>query len=265
MLQCMTPQALLSHFDTAQLWPDLTDFDVPTAYQRALAVRELRLARGEQAKGYKIGFTNRNIWARYNVSGPVWGTVYDSTLIHCDGHARVPLAGMSQPRLEPEAVFCLRASPPADPTLAQLFDCIDWVAPGFELVQAHQANWRFAAPDAIADGALHAKLVVGKPRLVSDIAQSASDFCGQLAAATVRLNHAGTTLETGHGSAVLDDPLQALLHFARELRNCPGAPDLRAGDVITTGTWTDAWPVLAGQTWSANFDSPLSDLGISFE
>jgi len=32
--------------------------------------------------------------------------------------------------------------------------------------------------------------------------------------------------------------------------------------VVTTGTWTDAWPVEAGQTWTGRFDAPLSPLGI---
>ena len=36
-----------------------------------------------------------------------------------------------------------------------------------------------------------------------------------------------------------------------------GAPDLRPGDVVTTGTWTDAWPVTPGETWTAQFDAPL--------
>ena len=33
----MHPADLLAYYDSAQLWPALTDLDVPTAYQRALA------------------------------------------------------------------------------------------------------------------------------------------------------------------------------------------------------------------------------------
>lgn len=63
---------------------------------------------------------------------------------------------------------------------------------------------------------------------------------------------------------VLDGPLHALHHFLVALRDCPGAPDLQPGDVVTTGTWTDAWPVAAGEQWRAVFDSPLSPLEIEF-
>jgi 2-oxo-3-hexenedioate decarboxylase len=53
-----------------------------------------------------------------------------------------------------------------------------------------------------------------------------------------------------------------LLHFMKALRQCPGAPDVKAGDVITTGTWTDAWPLVAGQTWESRYDLPLTGLKI---
>lgn len=260
----MSPHHLLAHYDTAQLWPALTDLDVPTAYQHAMDVRALRVARGEQVRGYKIGFTNRSIWQRYNVSAPVWGLVYDTTLSFCDGLGTLALGGTCQPRIEPEAVFGLRTTPPKDATLENLFGCIDWVAPGFEIVQSHQPHWKFAAPDAVADGALHAKLLIGKKTDVHTLAKNAQALCDLLANATVRLSQDARVVDSGAGAAVLDDPLHALLHFVRELRQCPGAPDLQPGDVVTTGTWTDAWPVAAGQTWAADFDAPLHRLEVAF-
>ena len=68
----------------------------------------------------------------------------------------------------------------------------------------------------------------------------------------------------GFGSNVLDGPLHALKHFVEALRDCPGATDLQPGDVVTTGTWTDAWPVAAGETWSADFEPPLARLEVRF-
>lgn len=260
----MTPQALLSHYDSAQLWPAATQLDVPTAYQHALAVRTLRMARGEVPRGFKIGFTNRSIWPRYNVYAPVWGAVYDSTLAFCEEQGTIALQGICQPRIEPETVFGMRSTPPANASLQELFNSIDWIAPGFEIVQSHQKNWKFVAADAIADGSLHARLLVGKKLPVRQIAANASELCAVLAATTVRLTQDAKVIDSGAGAAVLDDPLQALLHFVKELRQCPGAPDLQPGDVITTGTWTDAWPVAAGQTWAADFDAPLPRLEVAF-
>ncbi|MBS0429102.1 MAG: hydratase [Proteobacteria bacterium] len=261
----LSAATLLRHHDEGTPWARPTGLDLDTAYRRQLEVRALRIARGERPRGFKIGFTNRSIWPRYNVFAPIWGTVYDSTLTLCEGEGEVALGVACEPRLEPEAVFGLRATPARDADLLQLFDAIDWVAPGFEIVQSHLTGWRFvAAADPIADGSLHAHLLVGRRVPVREIAADAEGLERQLAAATVRLARGGAVVEQGQGVNVLDGPLHALLHFARELARCPGAPALQPGDVVTTGTWTDAWPVEAGQTWTGHFDAPLSPLTVRF-
>ncbi len=146
----MSPENLLEHFDKASLWPspDAQDRppDLAAAYQQALTVRALRMARGEQPVGYKIGFTNRNIWQRYNVFAPIWGPVWSSSVQLCEGEGVIALDKTCQPRIEPEAVFCMRSRPPTGVYLGGLFHCLDWVAPGFEIVQSHQPGWKFAAP-----------------------------------------------------------------------------------------------------------------------
>jgi 2-keto-4-pentenoate hydratase len=260
----MTPQTLLSHEDTATLWPSPSGLSIDAAYQTALALRQIRIARGEQPRGYKIGFTNQSIWPRYNATAPIWGTVYNSTLQHCNGQATLSLKGISQPRIEPEAVLSLRATPPVNCSLDQLFDCVESIAPGFEIVQCHLKDWKFALPDAVADGSLHARLVVGQAVAVRSLSKTAPDFCKLLAGIPVRLLCDGQEKDAGHGANVLGNPLSALLHFVHELQSCPGAPTLQAGDVITTGTWTDAFPIAAGQNWQAAFGAPLPALSLTF-
>ena len=260
----MTPEQLLHHYDNASFWPAASGLDVPDAYRKALATRQLRMDRGEQPRGYKVGFTNRSIWPRYNVNGPIWGTVWNTTLTFCEGQGEVSLAGTCQPRLEPEAVFGMAATPPQNASLDELLACVEWVAPGFEIVQSHLPGWKFTAADTVADGALHARLLVGARVPVLQLAQGVQAFEQRLAAARVTLRRAAEVVEEGAGANVLDGPLHALHYFLKELRACPGAPDLQAGDVVTTGTWTDAWPVAPGEQWVAEFDAPLSDLKISF-
>ena len=260
----MTPEQLLHHYDHASLWPAAPGLDVPGAYQSALAVRRLRMARGEQPRGYKVGFTNRTIWPRYNVDAPIWGTVWNTTLTFCEGEGQISLAGICQARLEPEAVFGMAATPPPDASLDQLLACVEWVAPGFEIVQSHQPDWKFTVADTVADGALHARLLVGARVPVAQVAPDTQAFAQRLAAARVTLRRGDLAVEQGAGANVLDGPLHALWYFLQELRGCPGAPDLQPGDVVTTGTWTDAWPVASGEQWTAAFDAPLSALTIRF-
>lgn len=259
-MNTITPQAILDHYDRGALWPASAGMDLASGYELALAVRQLRIARGEVPRGFKVGFTNRNIWARYQVFAPMWGTVWNSTLVSCDGKGLISLAHACQPRLEPEAVFGIAVTPPPNPSMDQLFDCLDWVAPGFELVQSHHPNWVFTAGETAADSGLHGRLLVGARIPVREVAATAQELERRLALARVRLMRGAELVEEGAGANVLDGPLHALAYFVQALRECPGAPELRAGDVVTTGTWTDAWPVAAGETWVAQFDAPLARL-----
>lgn len=263
----MTPASILRHYDDGTLWPPeartVPMNDVAAAYRDALAVRRLRIDRGERPVGYKIGFTNRTIWERYRVFAPIWGTVWDTTLTRCDGEGTLDLSHTCQPRLEPELVFGMAATPPDGATLEQLFACIDWLAPGFEVVQAHQPDWKFSAAETIADGGLHARLLVGPTTPLPTWAASGAALDARLAAATLRLLRGDEPVEEGRGANVLDGPLHALLHFVRELARVPDAPRLRPGDVVTTGTWTDAWPIEAGSRWRSEFDAPFLPLQIA--
>jgi len=260
----MTPEQLLAHSDAGTPWTEPSGLDVAQAYERALQVRALRIARGETPRGYKVGFTNRTIWPRYGVYGPIWGTVWDTTLSFCDEAGELSLARTSQPRLEPECVFGMKATPPAAPDLDSLLACVEWIAPGFEIVQSHMPDWKFDAADTITDGGLHARLLVGRKVDVATLSREGAAFDALLAAARITLTRNGEPVDTGVGANVLDGPLHALLHFVRALRDCPGATDLQAGDVVTTGTWTDAWPVAPGEQWRAGFDAPLSPLVVRF-
>jgi len=268
MIPRMTPQTLIDHLDQGRLWPaPLTadaGFDLNTAYARQLEVRRLRMERGELPRGFKVGFTNRTIWPRYNVFAPIWGSVWDTTLTFCEGEGTVSLARTCQPRLEPEVVFGMKSTPAPGATLDQLFEAIDWVAPGFEVVQSHLPDWKFLPADTVADGALHARLLVGRRTPLRELAQTALALDALLAGARVTLNQGDKQVDQGQGANVLDSPLRALLDFVSTLRACPGAPELNTGDVVTTGTWTDAWPVSPGEQWTARFSPPLASLSVRF-
>ena len=103
---------------------------------------------------------------------------------------------------------------------------------------------------------------MGPRRAVRDVAASGVVLDALLAPLHVRLLQGAALVDQGRGLNVLDGPLQAPRHFELEQQACPGAPQLQAGDVVTTGTWTDAWPLLAGQTWRAEFDALLGSLEV---
>jgi len=260
----MTPEQLLRHHDEATPWTQGCGLVVAEAYERALSVRQLRIARGEQPRGYKIGFTNRTIWERYGVYAPIWATVWNTTLSFCEGEGELSLAGTCQPRIEPECVFGLKATPPVRASLDELLACVEWIAPGFEIVQSHMPDWKFSAADTVADSGLHARLLVGRRIPAAQLPRDAAAFEAQLAADRITLLKGQQRMDEGVGANVLDGPLHALSHFLTALRDCPSATDLQPGDLVTTGTWTDAWPVQRGEQWRAEFGPPLAPLAVRF-
>jgi len=253
-------EALLHASDSATLLPLPSDadlaFDLAQAFAVADRVRAARLARGDVPLGYKIGFTNRRIWPLYGVFAPIWGTVWRHTTQLLDGtFVRASLSGLSQPRLEPEIVFGLKAAPRAGMDNAALVECIDWVAHGFEIVHTHFADWRFKLADCFADDALHGRLFVGPRVPISRFADPAAE----LRALRVELLCDGEIVDRGQASIVLDGPVDALRQWVDAMHAQPQHWPIRAGDVVTTGTITDAWPMKPAM----RFETRLSDPRLS--
>lgn len=258
-------QSLLAAWDEARLapLPSASDpgFGLAEAFAVADEVRSLRIARGEKPIGYKIGFTNRGIWLRYGVHAPIWGPVWDSTVRRLDGNAaQVSLAGLCQPRLEPEVVFCFARTPNAGMDLDALKGCLSWVAHGYEIVHTHFDAWRFTAADTVADFALHGRLFIGPGVPVAQWPTLAAD----LAALEVELSQGGEAKERGVGAIVLDGPLNALRLWVDAMARDTPFWHIVPGDVVTTGTITDAWPLVPGQRWRTTLsDARLSPLELN--
>jgi 2-oxo-3-hexenedioate decarboxylase len=240
-------------------------FGLSDAYRVTAEVRRLREARGETVVGRKIGFTNTTIWAEYNVTAPIWGYVYDTTLHRVSSTSEpVALAPFVEPRIEPEIVFGLAQAPQTGMDERALLACVEWVALGFEIVQSLFPGWRFHAPDTVAAFGLHGALFVGDPTSVTP--GSEAEWLEALRRFDTQLQRDGAAIETGHATNVLrGGPLAALRHVVEVLANDPSSPPLAAGEVVTTGTLTNAYPIKPGETWATRTTGlPLSDVRLAF-
>ena len=260
--------ALLAAYDSGSQVALITErmpgFDVPRAYEVLHEIARRRVARGWRPVGRKIGFTNRTLWPRYGVYQPMWAHTWRETVIHAhDGAATVSLARMVDPRIEPEVVFGLNGPVPITDDARDVLRAVAWIAPGFEIVQSHFPGWKFKAPDCTAAFGLHAALVVGTPVPVTEADRVA--LAVRLRAFELTLRHGSQLVDRGVGANVLDSPALALVYLARVLAEQPQAAPLAAGEIVTTGTVTDAWPVAAGQTWSSDYGAlALPGLRVTF-
>ncbi|MEQ1943638.1 hydratase [Mesorhizobium sp. VNQ89] len=223
-------------------------FSEADAYAVTAELRALRIARGEKPIGRKIGFTNRTIWDEYGVFQPIWGDVYDTTVRDVSPGDRVVVSQLPEPRIEPEIVLGLASDLTPDMGVEEIAASIGWVAHGFEFVQSIFPGWKFNVADCVADGGLHGRLFVGPRRILSD--RERRTLAADLSSLTIRLSHDGTVIDTGVGANVLDGPIHALAHLVAVLEKDRLNPPMRAGEIVTTGTLTRAFPVLPGEKWS---------------
>jgi 2-oxo-3-hexenedioate decarboxylase len=215
-------------------------------YAAARQLHAHRLAQGWQPVGRKIGFTNRTIWPRYGVYEPIWGFVYDRTLVQATGNAAaVSLAGLVQPRIEPEISFKLKSVPPLTRDPALLLRSIEWIAHSVEIVQCWHPGWKLQLADSTAANGLHGRLVLGTPVPVEKI----SGLAAALPFLKIALFKGEEKKDEGIGSNVLGSPLLALAHLVEILAKQPESWPLAAGEIVTTGTLTDAHPVAPGERW----------------
>ena len=208
--------------------------------------------------GRKIGFTNRNIWNIYDVDQPIWGSITTSTVSFFESNfMKVDLSQFCEPRIEPEIVVCLKQKPKHGSENPEIY--LDWIAPGFEIVDSIYPNWKFSLTDAIASGGLHGCLIVGKKFEVNDQTEQ------NLIDVEVSLYKDGRLEEAGTGANVLDGPVSAIRYLHSGLSRIRNQDALSAGNIITTGTMTDAKPIYPKEKWSAIFDGVIeSELNIQF-
>lgn len=248
--------AILHAFDHRQPMAPITesdpDFDLAKAYAAQAELTATRLRRGAHVVGVKTGFTNTTIWDEYNVHAPIHGPVFDTTW----RKGPLPIADFLEPRIEPEIVLRLGASPEPGMDLAALKGCVDAVARAFEIVQSPFPGWRFRAPDTVAVGALHGALVTG------EFVPATPALLDALAALDVTLIRDGAPMDRGHARNVLGGgPLAALADLVVQR----GDDRLPAGWIVSTGTLTRALPVAPGETWTTVIaGADLPPLTLSF-
>jgi 2-oxo-3-hexenedioate decarboxylase len=232
--------------------------DLDTAYAVEAEIARAQRASGHQTVGWKVGYANQAMWPALKLDTLVWAHVYDDTVRYADWNdAKLSIASMRSPKIEPAVVFKLAKTPASTDPVAVL-EATEWYALGFEIIDCVFPDWTFQPADFVASRGLHAALVIGEPVYVEpeDIAQLVTD----MAAFTVRLLRNNQMVEEGAAANALKSPVLCVAELGEALKRRAGET-LQAGDVITTGTLTNSLPIAAGDVWIASLSGiPPSSL-----
>jgi 2-oxo-3-hexenedioate decarboxylase len=224
-------------------------FDLAAAYAVEAELTRMRRQAGHATVGRKVGYANKAMWRVLKLPTLVWASMYDDT-VHYTGAARpasLATAGLRSPRIEPEIVIKLKTAPQSGEAGA-VIGAAEWVALGFEIVDCPYPEWKFQPADFVASFGLHAALFVGEPRPVG--AEALDVLCDQLAGLKVLLKKNGELVEEGFGKNALRSPALCVGELASALAAQPGQEPLRAGELVSTGTLTNAHPIAAGEQWT---------------
>ena len=229
--------ALRTRTTIAPLTEQAPGITIEDAYRVSQRMLERRLADGETMIGKKIGVTSKVVMDMLNVRQPDFGFL-TNTMVY-GNNAEIPADSLIAPRAEGEIAFVLKADLNGPGiTNADVIAATDFVMPCFEIVDSRITDWKIKIEDTVADNASCGAIVLGD-RTVSPLDVDLAT-CGIV----VELN--GEIISTGAGAAAMGSPVNAVAWLANTL----GAfgIELKAGEVILSGSLVPLQPVAAGDT-----------------
>jgi len=213
------------------------------AYAIQIEGMNLRLANGHHIVGKKIGLTSKAMQNALGVFEPDYGYIADY-MVGYEGEA-ISLGELISPKVEPEIAFVLQEDLQGPGvTIADVLRATAGIMPAIEIIDSRVKDWKIKIQDTIADGASIGRIVMsGKLTPIDDIDMR---FMGLV------LEKNGEIVATAAGAAVLGHPANAVAWLANKLAQFNIG--LKKGEIIMSGSFTAACPVMAGDNVSCYFD-----------
>jgi 2-oxo-hept-3-ene-1,7-dioate hydratase len=236
-------------------FPDMT---VEDAYEVQRRWTELKLDRGRELRGRKIGLTSRTMQQAVSITEPDHGALFDD-MFFADG-STVPAGRFIRPRIEVELAFILDR-PLLGPgvTVFDVLDATRWVTPALEILDARvqmsdpDTGHLRTIVDTIADNAADAGIVLGGR------AVRPADVDLRWVSALLYQN--GVIEESGVAAAVLNHPANGVAWLANKI--APFKIGLEEGQVILAGSFTRPVFANSGDTFHADY-GPMGVITCSF-
>src|SRR5258705_2657282 len=205
--------------------------------------------------GWKIAATSEAGQKHINVDGPMAGRILPETVIPDGGTAS--MAGNEMRVAEPEFAFRMATDLPPRASaypVREVLDAVGTLHPAIEIPDSRFADFVSAgAAQIIADNACAHLFVLGSP---TNAGWRSLDLVEERPVVSLR----GQQF-IGHGKNVLGDPRVALTWLANELRQL--GVTLKAGRIVTTGTFHPPLPIQAGDFCAVDFGS-LGKVSVGF-
>ena len=251
----MTPEAIAKAVEiftearrSMQVIERLPDDARPATPDEGYAIQSAFIeASGETVVGWKVGATNDAALALFAAKEPFLGPMF-STGVHLSP-VNIDASAFHHACLESEFCFRMGSDLPSigrDHDADSVASAVDAVIPAMEMISPRFTGIpKGDVASAIADCGVGGGIVLGEA--VTD--WRSLDLVGQAVSFSVD----GKQIAEGTGALVMGDPINALVFTANKLASL--GLQLKAGDLVTTGTCTGVQFVEKGRRCIANFGS----------
>jgi 2-oxo-3-hexenedioate decarboxylase len=223
-------EALLGRREIAPLTKTHGEFGLEEAYRVQERGISLRLGRGEQIVGYKMGLTSAAKRVQMNLAAPIYGVLLDSMR----AGAEIRVADGVHPKIEPEIAFVTARELRGKITLEQALAALRSVAPALEVLDSRFIGFKyFSLPDVVADNCSSWRFVLGKGVAPRDT--------GGL---KMTMKVGGRVAQEADSNDISGNPLESLVQLAAMLDAHGRA--LPAGSIVLAGAATAAEPLRPG-------------------
>ncbi|MDR7489348.1 MAG: fumarylacetoacetate hydrolase family protein [Armatimonadota bacterium] len=226
----------------APLTEEFLGMTVADGYRIQRAGIVARVRAGERVAGWKVGLTAAATRAEFGIDEPLAGQVLAST-IYPTG-ALIDTGRLIAPGAEAEVAFVLGhdlRGPGV--SLVEAYRAVEGAVACLEIVDSRYRDWKFRAPDVVADNGAQAGLVLGS-RLVP-----LRDL--DLPLEGLVWEHNGQVVATATAAEVGGTPLTSLVWLANKLAEWGEA--LPAGTVVASGSISRVLRPRPGESVRATF------------
>lgn len=223
--------------------------DIEDAYAIGQMVTDQKVAMGRVVKGHKVGLTSKAMRERTGATEPDYGTIFDNWFV--DEGSQVSMSTLNTPLVEIELSFVL-GSDLGGPTVnaVDVMRATAFILPSVEVVDSRFSKRGLpGVVDSISDAASCGFIIVGG---------------NPVALGEIDIRHIGGALykngvieESGTAAAVMGNPINSVAWLARKLHEF--GVHMEAGHTVLSGSFIRAHPIMAGDTFVADF-GPLGQI-----
>lgn len=214
------------------------------AYEVQLHLIRQKINAGAKVVGKKIGLTSKAMQEMLGVNIPDYGHLLD-TMIY-DENTPISITQFIQPKIEFEIGFVLKEKLKGPGvTKEDVINATNYVVPAIEIIDSRIEDWKIKFEDTVADNGSSAGAIIG----------NTSKKLTEIDLPNVKLSiyKNDECIDTAYGSAVMDNPINAVVWLANEV----GVYDiaLNPGEIILAGALSKAQPIEVGDTFRAEFEN----------